>query len=795
MLLVLLGALLTTFIVSVNSDQSLIATDRDQNRAYYGAQAGLEKLTADIGSLFETNFQPTPAQINALATTPPTLAGISFVRPGGGSGYQIQFTTNAQGRVVSNTLTVPSGPYAGLIGQVEQYTMTSTARSLTGSEVQMQRQLQSVFVPVFQFGVFSETDLSFFAGPPMNFGGRVHTNSNLYVAEGNGNTLTLSDKVTALGEVIRTNLSNGWDTNTNYTGTVSMAKAPGVYRNLGRTEGSLVGTIGSGQNEPTWTNLSIGTYNGYIRNSRTGATRLTLPLVSAGGSPIDLIRRPAANELADNPALLAWRYFSRASMRILLSDTAAQITSLPRVTLAAPVRLAPPTNPTAPDGTFFAVAGTAANGYRATQDTTGMLDGYIKIEIQTAVDVWQDVTNEILGLGINGHNLTGATACVDSPDAVIRLQRFKDNPATCDNTNGKKYWPLVLYDPREGALRDNINTGELRPFLGGVMHYVELDVNNLGRYFRGAIGATGPSAMIRPNGYVVYFSDRRTNQDATPKDTGEYGFEDFVNPLNINGTPNGNADTGEDVNGNSALDVYGETPVLPPGAAAPYDNNVRPWMNHNGTDVTATIARVNKPVFFRRALKLVHGATMNFGMNGAIPWGLAVACENPLYIQGDYNANGTFNGPHNASSVLADAVTLLSNNWNDINSFNSPHDPGGRNSATTWYRTAIISGKGRSFPQPANTPQDFGTDGGMHNFFRLMENWGGTTLNYRGSVISLYYNRQAVGLYKCCTNVYSPPTRGYNFDTDFLDPNLLPPDPPGFVDINITGFTRMMTPR
>jgi hypothetical protein len=82
----------------------------------------------------------------------------------------------------------------------------------------------------------------------------------------------------------------------------------------------------------------------------------------------------------------------------------------------------------------------------------------------------------------------------------------------------------------------------------------------------------------------------------------------------------------------------------------------------------------------------------------------------------------------------------------------------------------------------------------MHNFFRLVENWNGMTLNYRGAVVSLYYNRQAVGLYKCCDNVYSPPNRGYNFDTDFLDPNLLPPETPGFVDINITGFTRLMSP-
>jgi hypothetical protein len=814
LVLVLLGALLTAFIVSVNSDQGLISVDRDQNRAYYAAQAGLERLTADIGNLFDFNYAPTTAQINALTATPPVIPGISFVSPGGGSGYQVQFEVDAQGRPAHTNTVIPSGPYAGLVGQLTPYTMTSTARSLTGAEVRMQRTLQSVFVPVFQFGVFSETDLSFFAGPPMDFVGRVHTNGNLFLAEGNGNVLKLADKVTAVKEVIRTNLSNGWNTSTNYTGTVSMAKTtgayPGAYRTLARTEGSLVGTLGSAQNEPTWTNLSIGTYNGYIRNGRTGATVLNLPLVSMQGNPIDLIRRPKVNEDVDNPALMKERFFWKASLRIMLSDTAAQITSLPTVTSTPPIQLVG----NAPDGTVLAIAGATAE-YKSAANTQ-LIDGFIKIEIQTSEGVFQDVTNEILSLGVRGHDWTivggvPSIRCADQPNAIIRVQRFKDNvAATCDNT-GTNYWPNVLYDPREGAMRDNINTFEIRPFLGGVMHYIELDINNLSRWFRGVIGASGMNAMKRTGGYVVYFSDRRLNRDAAGNETAEYGFEDIINPASASGTPNGVKDdpqpSAEDINGNGDLDTYGEDPtnLLPAGATLPLNNQARPWMNRvGGTDVSQLIARVNRPIFFRRALKMVNGANIDLGMNGAVPWGLTIASENPVYLQGNYNVpTGDFTGAHIAASVLADALTFLSNNWSDANSFNSPHciDTGAgtcnttRLAATTWYRTAIIAGKGKSFPQPAGTAQDFGTDGGMHNFFRFVENWGGQTLNYRGAAISLYFNRQAVGLYKCCTNVYSPPSRGYKFDTDFLDPNLLPPETPGFRDINITGFTRLMSPK
>jgi Tfp pilus assembly protein PilX len=792
LVLVLLGAVLVGYVVTVNSDQSLITVDRDQNRAYYAAQAGLEKLTASLGTLFDTNYAPTDAQINALTATPPVLTGVSFVSPGGGSGYQISKSSETW-------MQVPHGTYTGLKGRITKYVMTSTAHTSGGGEVRMQRQLQTVLVPIFQFGIFSNTDLSFFAGPNFNFGGRVHTNGNLYLAEGDSNTLTLSDYVTAAGQVVRKYLSNGYDAQTTpVRGTVNVSKALGSYRALGYTEGSVTGDAQSAANEPTWTNLSIGTYNGRIRSKNTGATRLDLPLVHQGAAPIDLIRRPAQNSNEDtaNPDIFKQRYFAMASLRILLSDTAADITSLPTVTATAPVHLVG----NAPDGTpgtYYAISGAVPGNYKMDQDTP-LIGGYIKIEMQDKYMVWHDVTNEILGLGIAGKDLTSPAQCTDQANAVIRLQRFKDSPgATCPNS-ATNYWPNVLYDTREGDLRDSNPTGSTAIYLGGVIHYIELDLANLVKWFNGTLGTSGTQAY-NTTGYVVYFSDRRTNKDLSGNETGEYGFEDFVNPENANGAPNSHLDTGEDVNGNGTFDYYGELPQLPPcitspcitATQAPLDGTARPWTS---TGVTNAIARVNKPLFFRRALKLVNGATISLNGTNA----LAIASENPLYVQGNYNANGTFSGAHAACSLLADAVTLLSNQWKDTTSFTSPQNPAGRGvTANAYYRAAIVSGKGLSFPQPGFTgvTWDCGLDGGTHNFFRLLENWGGRTLNYLGSIVSLYYSRQALGTFKCCTNVYSAPsTRAYNFDTDFLTPSLLPPQTPSFRDVNITGFTRLLMP-
>jgi hypothetical protein len=823
LILVLMAGLTAGLTALVITDTRVRMLDNTRTQSFYVAHAGLEKLTADLGDLFSSNFAPTGAQINALTTTPPAL-GAQWLQPDGSSGYTINFPTDASGNPAATAMTVLSGPFQGLVGLATPYQMTATARLPDGSEASLTRTLQTVAIPVFQFGIFSENDLSFFAGPDFNFGGRVHSNSNVFLAA--GSQLTVSDKITAVGEIIRTTLSNGWPTSNGYTGNVRVPTAPGAYRDLAMSEGSLVGGLGTAQNEPTWTNLSTGTYNHNIANGRTGAKQLELPIVSFGAQPIDLIRRPVVDENLTNPNVLSQRFYELASLRILLSDTAADISTLPDVTATPPVQLGAvlPAGFTAGDQ-FGVVPNATTHGHSDPSGAsaplnTPVMGGYIKIEEQTTAGVWQDVTMEILNLGIAGRQLpnptTGSPNCLQpDPDAIIRLERIGDHDA--DETHVSHhttivdvpaclspgyagspydYVPNAIYDAREGIQRDNVSSGDPMR-LGGIMYYVELDVKNLSRWFAGAIGVNGPNAL-NVNGFTVYFSDRRGNVDAAGQETGEYGFEDIVNPASGSGAPDGVLETGEDFNGNNQLDVYGETPHSTTGSwtswSSPLTSTARPWTVINSGLSQATqmgIAERNPAIFFRRALKLTNGSLGNI-----TPLGLTIASENPVYVEGDWNAStgAGFGSPHAATAILADAVTLLSNSWNDRESIMYPHNVGQRPATSTWYRFAVIAGKGISFPYIAGNYQDYGTDGGAHNFLRYLENWGGQTVNFRGSIASLFTSRQAVGTYKCCNDVYSPPTRGYNFDSEFLTPSLLPPRTPMFRDVNTTGFAQIIRP-
>ncbi len=918
LVLMLMSAMVVGFMALVDADQRATVINRDQTQAYAAAHAGVEKLTADLGQLFDVTYSPTGTQITALAATgmEPAIPRVSYVRPEGGSGYRITFRDdvgpNGLGGPDGNPdvddptgTTITSGKFQDLKGLMTRYDIEVTARAPGNAEVRMRREIQTVAVPVFQFGMFSENSLSFFAGPDFSFGGRVHTNEHLYLKQDDGATLTLQDRVSAVGEIIRRRLSNGMDS---HDGDVRMALAAGcpagpapangACRTLLDTEGSQVLGLGSADNEPTWTSVSTGAYGGWITNGRTGARRLDLQIVRDGAQPIDLIRVPPAGEPVNGP-IGRQRFYNMASIRILLADLEADLTGHPGA-VGAPVALNGSFGPLAvlnglplgipPLGMYpFATSGglpVVTLGFRtvAPQPTIG---GFILINKQNKNGVWTDVTRDILSLGFTGRRLSTGNLVLgnlDQPDmdntcpeyhanAVIRVQRVSDVlpntlpvplvlPAGCGPllnivaSTGLEFWPNVLYDPREGMLRDNeavrpvSPTGQQQLYFGGVMHYVELDVNNLRRWLYGEIGnanagcPSGNATATCPmdvTGYVAYFSDRRTNLGPANQETGEFGWEDNINN-NAAGTPNGALDApfvdtagvnrwAEDINqsGGPVPDTYGNAPQLRPlgemlavpAGDTPAGGAYNLWQN----PIDRNVARVNQAFFFRRALKLTHGGRGNLPRNGN--QGLTVAAENPVYVEGNYNActnvvpnaannyatdcvgAGFGNAPgvdHVSAAVIGDAVTFLSNSWNDIRSFLNPHDAtvGGvtnanaRQAVDTWYRLGIIAGKGLGFPRAgyasANDHTDFGTDGGAHNYIRYVENWGGAELNYRGSLISFYTNRQATGIYKCCNIVYSPPTRGYAFDTEFSNPSLLPPRTPMFRDLNTLTFRQILRP-
>ena len=158
--------------------------------------------------------------------------------------------------------------------------------------------------------------------------------------------------------------------------------------------------------------------------------------------------------------------------------------------------------------------------------------------------------------------------------------------------------------------------------------------------------------------------------------------------------------------------------------------------------IKALIARANRVVHYRRALKLVNGAQGNI-----ITPGMTVASENPVYVQGNYNATAASVSDRRARGhghhrrLGHPALERLERHSARSTSRTNRRQ---REASTTGYRVAIVSGKGLAFPKPSYADSSFGSDGGAHNFLRQLEDWDKlpATLRYRGSMVSFFISRQ-----------------------------------------------------
>src|ERR1700682_3921027 len=97
MLLLLLSSMLVGFMLLVTSGQQQSGANNDYNRAFYGAEAGMEKITADLGTLFGNTYAPTGTQVDGVAKKLPAIAGIQYYDQSNVSTYQIAYPKDGNG--------------------------------------------------------------------------------------------------------------------------------------------------------------------------------------------------------------------------------------------------------------------------------------------------------------------------------------------------------------------------------------------------------------------------------------------------------------------------------------------------------------------------------------------------------------------------------------------------------------------------------------------------------------------------------------------------------------------------
>ena len=163
-------------------------------------------------------------------------------------------------------------------------------------------------------------------------------------------------------------------------------------------------------------------------------------------------------------------------------------------------------------------------------------------------------------------------------------------------------------------------------------------------------------------------------------------------------------------------------------------------------------------------VRAYNGATIpNYGHQS----GLTFGTNAPLYVRGNFNADGTLPGNEKnmgkpatgepPAALVGDAITILSNNWKDSNSSKAL---GNRQASITEVAAALVSGIVPS--------KDGKYSGGFENYPRFLENWSGIVFGYRGAIVALFDSEIATQPWGS-SDVYEAPTRRWAYNELFLD--------------------------
>lgn len=181
------------------------------------------------------------------------------------------------------------------------------------------------------------------------------------------------------------------------------------------------------------------------------------------------------------------------------------------------------------------------------------------------------------------------------------------------------------------------------------------------------------------------------------------------------------------------------------------------------------------------AVRLVNATSLpdNHGQ------GFSVATNGGIYVKGSYNTTpiGSGDDARNVPAMLmADAITVLSSNWDDANA-----------SATLDQRVASLSDEEIADGNTArlnaglltgNRESGSGySSGGAQNLVRYLEDWTGKSVAVTGSLGRLFQSTHYTAPFGGTGTVYLQPNRVFDFDEDLPEHN-----PPGSPET--TAFSR-----
>ncbi|HUU29181.1 MAG TPA: PilX N-terminal domain-containing pilus assembly protein [archaeon] len=290
MLLLSALTLLAAGAMMVSSIDLKLATNYYQNsRAFYAAEAGVEKALSDIQTILDGQGTITDQDLNTVL--PPELDNFTF--------EEFKLERSAAPFVI----TVNTGPYMGMVSLNQPINITSKVIGPGNSRYHIMVSVEGLQIPIFQFGVFYDDSLQIHNGASMDFIGRVHTNSSIFLGPGTTSS-SVSSKfhrpITVAGDLYLKKIPSG-DINDQ----VFIDDPSGNSINLGMNPGQSSATYPGG--DESWVAYTDGLFQGRLRTRAHNITPLGMPIPKTI-DPIEIIkRRNAGDEVALRLERLDWK--------------------------------------------------------------------------------------------------------------------------------------------------------------------------------------------------------------------------------------------------------------------------------------------------------------------------------------------------------------------------------------------------------------------------------------------------------------------------------------------------------
>ena len=715
---------------------------------------------------------------SANSTTHPTgielIAGIATTVPSSGALYYIDPAD-------------PNNRLDPLVGQWVfrrdiQVIARATAAPTSNAKPVTCYVTQSISVrgaPLFSHAIFySNNDLEIFPGPTMNIYGPVHCNGNMFVSsQSSGSSLTFNGPVSLTGNIYHAwsnsnAASHGTGSETlgqnavNFLVSSSTSGGTTTYNTAsmdpsGTSTGWLDSTYGADNNVSGLSSLAALVTSTTDANFRANALQTWKGNLQTGSMGIGAYNPVGFGEIVDSaghtpdPHVL----IDPANGNLATSDpyynAKSDVESQKLANKAGLYVQVDVTNPSSPVINFYGPAGSAPAGTPAANVGP---NGGIKL--------------------VPPANLANAPSSSTPP--VVKYLPFRSvkQVVTYSSSSHKYTTNYTVYKP-DGTVDSTLAPAATTSSSGttGTTYAIYSDATTGSSYGYGMYdqrrGTSGGSDLTSsgvsagdPGATDLVQIDMKALNSAV--DSMVAGTVDANNSIKkANGTlwgPPPSGSTVPDWNGG----VYVEVKTSASPTTTPYIS----------TDYPAALTSQTTSV------RLVDGTVASgsslmpaYGLNGN---GLTVATNAPVYILGNFNADGSTTSGNattpddgksgaagNASAespvcVAGDAVTLLSNSWSDTASLQNKN-----NASSTEYATALLVGL-----QPTTNSAN---SGGAHNLPRFLENWSGDTATLRGSLATLFSCKIAIQPFS--GQYYGAPARNWGFDQIFKNGNYPPITP------------------